>query len=242
MRADAETPIWVSELVPTARQNWSAAALVAVVLVVFGALVPIATRPAAELNSFFPTLDAIVLITDLITAVLLLTQFSISRSRSLLALAFAYLFTALDRRPACPDVRRRVFSDRALGSQPADGIVAVHLLAFRVQRRASRLCGAQEARGRTDPFRRLDARGDRLVRGERGPRRRRIDVAFDRRNRPPPGDHHPAIDDQPDRALSDLGDDPAHRRGPPGARGPSALRARPVADGRRLRLHPRARL
>ena len=95
MRADAETPIWVSELVPTARQNWSAAALVAVVLVVFGALVPIATRPAAELNSFFPTLDAIVLITDLITAVLLLTQFSISRSRSLLALAFAYLFTAL---------------------------------------------------------------------------------------------------------------------------------------------------
>ncbi|MFL5173980.1 MAG: sensor histidine kinase [Microvirga sp.] len=95
MRAETDTPIWVSELVPTARQNWSAAALVAVVLVVFGALVPIATRPAAELNSFFPTLDAIVLITDLITAVLLLTQFSISRSRSLLALAFAYLFTAL---------------------------------------------------------------------------------------------------------------------------------------------------
>ena len=95
MQAEADTPIWVSELVPTARQNWSAAALVAVVVVVFGALVPIATRPAAELNSFFPTLDAIVLITDLITAVLLLTQFSISRSRSLLALAFAYLFTAL---------------------------------------------------------------------------------------------------------------------------------------------------
>ncbi|MFL5149957.1 MAG: sensor histidine kinase [Microvirga sp.] len=95
MRAETDTPIWVSELVPTARQNWSAAALVAIVLVVFGALVPIATRPAAELNSFFPTLDAIVLITDLITAVLLLTQFSISRSRSLLALAFAYLFTAL---------------------------------------------------------------------------------------------------------------------------------------------------
>src|SRR3954447_341941 len=95
MRAETDTPIWVSELVPTARQNWSAAALAAGVLVVFGALVPIATRPAAELNSFFPTLDAIVLITDLITAVLLLTQFSISRSRSLLALAFAYLFTAL---------------------------------------------------------------------------------------------------------------------------------------------------
>src|SRR3954463_2321929 len=121
MQADAETPIWVSELVPTARQNWSAAALGAVVLVVFAALVPIATRPAAELNSFFPTLDAIVLITDLITAVLLLTQFSISRSRSLLALAFAYLLHGAHRRSARPDVRRRVLADRALGSQPADG-------------------------------------------------------------------------------------------------------------------------
>ena len=38
------------------------------VLVVFGALVPIATTPAAQLNAVFPSLDAIVLITDLITA------------------------------------------------------------------------------------------------------------------------------------------------------------------------------
>ena len=56
---------------------------------------PVATKPAAQLNAFFPSLDAIVLITDLITAVLLLTQFSISRSPSLLALASGYLFTAI---------------------------------------------------------------------------------------------------------------------------------------------------
>ena len=91
----AEPKISVSALPPTARQNWLAAALMGFVLVVFGALVPIATKPAAQLNAFFPSLDAIVLITDLITAVLLLTQFSISRSPSLLALASGYLFTAL---------------------------------------------------------------------------------------------------------------------------------------------------
>jgi signal transduction histidine kinase len=92
---EAEPKIWVSELTPTARQNWSAVALMGFVLVVFGALVPVATAPAAQLNALFPSLDAIVLITDLITAVLLFTQFSISRSPSLVALASGYLFTAL---------------------------------------------------------------------------------------------------------------------------------------------------
>jgi signal transduction histidine kinase len=91
----AEPKIWVSELPPTARQKWSAAALMGLVLVVFGALVPIANRPAAQLNAFFPSLDAIVLITDLITAVLLFTQLSVSRSPSLMALASGYLFTAV---------------------------------------------------------------------------------------------------------------------------------------------------
>jgi signal transduction histidine kinase len=91
----AEPKIWISELPPTARQNWSAVALMGFVLVVFGALVPVATTPAAQLNAFFPSLDAIVLISDLITAVLLFTQFAISRSPSLVALASGYLFTAL---------------------------------------------------------------------------------------------------------------------------------------------------
>ena len=42
----------------------------------------------------FPSLDAIVFVTDLVTAVLLFAQYSISRSRSLFALATGYLFTA----------------------------------------------------------------------------------------------------------------------------------------------------
>jgi hypothetical protein len=51
------------------------------------AVVPFSDRPGAALNAFFPSLDAIALVTELITAVLLDAQFSISRSRSLLVLA-----------------------------------------------------------------------------------------------------------------------------------------------------------
>ena len=61
----------------------------------FAAVVPIADRPLTQLNAFFPSLDAIVFVSDLVTAVLLYAQFSISRLRALLALAAGYLFTAL---------------------------------------------------------------------------------------------------------------------------------------------------
>jgi len=86
---------WLADMPPTARQSWSAVAVAAVALIVFGGVVPFAGRPLAELNAFFPALDAIVFVTDLITSVLLFSQFSISRSRSLLILASGYLFTAL---------------------------------------------------------------------------------------------------------------------------------------------------
>ena len=83
------------DLPPTTRQTWSAIAVTAFVAVAFVAVAPFAGRPLATLNAFFPSLDAIVFVTDLITAVLLFAQFSISRSRSIFALASGYLFTAL---------------------------------------------------------------------------------------------------------------------------------------------------
>jgi signal transduction histidine kinase len=83
------------DLPATSRQSWSAGALATVLLVGCGALVPFAGSPLSELNAFFPSLDAIVFVTDLITSVLLFAQFSIYQSRSLLVLASGYLFTAL---------------------------------------------------------------------------------------------------------------------------------------------------
>jgi signal transduction histidine kinase len=83
------------DLPPTPRQTRWALAVAAVALAGFAAVVPIADRPLTQLNAFFPSLDAIVFVSDLVTAVLLYAQFSISRLRALLALAAGYLFTAL---------------------------------------------------------------------------------------------------------------------------------------------------
>ncbi len=86
--------ILLTDLPPTRRQTRAAIVVVLTVLVAFAVVAPFSDRPGAALNAFFPSLDAIVLVTDLITAVLLYAQFSISRSRSLLVLASGYLFTA----------------------------------------------------------------------------------------------------------------------------------------------------
>jgi hypothetical protein len=85
---------WLVDLRPTARQSRSAFAVAALALVGFAAAAPFAGRPLAALNALFPSLDALVFVTDLVTAVLLFGQYSISRSRSLFALATGYLFTA----------------------------------------------------------------------------------------------------------------------------------------------------
>jgi signal transduction histidine kinase len=85
----------LTDLPPTRRQTRAATAVVVTLSVAFAVVAPFSGRQAATLNAFFPSLDAIVLVTDLITAVLLYAQFSISRSRSLLILASGYFFTAL---------------------------------------------------------------------------------------------------------------------------------------------------
>jgi signal transduction histidine kinase len=86
---------WLAELPPTARQSWSALAVAVAALVGFGFTAPLAGRPLSELNALFPSLDAIVFVTELITSALLFAQFSILGSPALFALASGYLFTAL---------------------------------------------------------------------------------------------------------------------------------------------------
>jgi len=83
------------DLPSTAKQDWPAVGVAILLLLVFGALIPFAGTPLSNLNAFFPSLDAIVFVTSLITSVLLFARFSILHSRSLLALAGGYLFAAL---------------------------------------------------------------------------------------------------------------------------------------------------
>lgn len=87
--------IGLINLQPTARQ--SRIALRAVVLLFFTVAIvaPFASVTLPVFAAFVPFLNATILVTDLITAILLFAQFSISGSRALLVLAGGYLFTAL---------------------------------------------------------------------------------------------------------------------------------------------------
>jgi signal transduction histidine kinase len=69
-------------------------AVIAVLFVVSCVVSPFAATRLRETEGFIPAIQAIIFLTDLATAVLLFTQFSLVRSRALLALANAYLFTA----------------------------------------------------------------------------------------------------------------------------------------------------
>jgi signal transduction histidine kinase len=56
---------------------------------------PFANVLVSRYDAFIPTIDALIFVNDLITAVLLFAQYSIFPSRAFLALASGYLFTAL---------------------------------------------------------------------------------------------------------------------------------------------------
>src|SRR5262249_21103002 len=59
------------------------------------AVAPFAATQLPEIGSFVPVVEAIILATDLTTAILLFTQFSVVRSPALLVIANGYLFSAL---------------------------------------------------------------------------------------------------------------------------------------------------
>jgi signal transduction histidine kinase len=80
---------------PTLRQRQLALATTAVLLVGFGTTVPFATTQLVRVDSFVPVVEAIILVTDLTTAVLLFGQYTILSWRELLVLANGYLFSAL---------------------------------------------------------------------------------------------------------------------------------------------------
>ena len=80
---------------PTSRQKLWALAAVAVLLVAATGAAPYAPKTLPRFAAFIPFMNAAILVTDLITAILLFAHFSISRSRALLVLAGSYLFTAM---------------------------------------------------------------------------------------------------------------------------------------------------
>ena len=80
---------------PTLRQQRLALAIIGLLFIGFAAIAPFAAKQAVQVGSFVPTVQAIIFVTNLTTAVLLFSQFSILGLRELLLLASGYLFSAL---------------------------------------------------------------------------------------------------------------------------------------------------
>src|SRR5882757_9065833 len=94
MQTGDERNIFLSTLPATDRDRAWALAVVGVSLVLFICAALYATVPLAPVPAFIASYQSALAINDLITAVLLFSQFSILRSRALLLLASGYLFTA----------------------------------------------------------------------------------------------------------------------------------------------------
>jgi Membrane-associated sensor, integral membrane domain len=82
-------------ILPASRSDYVAAvAVVTVSVVLFAITVPFAGTPLTPVPAFVASYQSALAINDLITAILLFSQFAVLRSRALLSLASGYLFTS----------------------------------------------------------------------------------------------------------------------------------------------------
>src|SRR6266446_6894428 len=82
-------------LPPTHRQTRWAIAVAVCQVAALALVAPFARTQLAEINAFVPAFEGVIFVTDLVTSVLLFSQFAIYRLRALLVLACGYLFSAL---------------------------------------------------------------------------------------------------------------------------------------------------
>src|SRR6516165_798213 len=152
----------LTDVAATPHQRRILFAVAAILLAAFAATVPFAAVQLPTFVSFNPSVESIVFANDLITAILLYSQYAITRSRAILALAVGYLYGA-DRDPARADVSRRVHRP---ARRSADQRLAVLFLERGDSGGRHRLCTADRPREPRD--RRLDAVHDCLEHRARG--------------------------------------------------------------------------
>src|SRR6201996_8935607 len=94
MKAANDRNIFLSTLPASRRDRTAASIVVGVSFVLFALAVPYAGIPLMPVPAFVASYQSALAINDVITAVLLFSQFAILKSRGLLYLASGYLFTA----------------------------------------------------------------------------------------------------------------------------------------------------
>jgi PAS domain S-box-containing protein len=93
MQASSDRSVFLSTLPATSRDRKAAIAVVGVSSVLFVCAVPFAGVPLTPVPAFVASYQSALAVNDLITAILLFSQFAILRSRALLLLASGYLVT-----------------------------------------------------------------------------------------------------------------------------------------------------
>ncbi len=94
MQASDDRSIFLSTLPATSRDRNAAYAVVGVSAVLFAYAAPFATVPLTPIPALVASYQSGLALNDIITAILLYSQFALLRSRALLLLASGYLFTA----------------------------------------------------------------------------------------------------------------------------------------------------
>src|SRR5262249_54304809 len=90
---NAET--WLLNLPPTTQQTRWAVTVAACQVAALALLAPFAGIQLGPMNGFIPAVESVVFVTDLVTSVLLFSQFATHRLNALLVLACGYLLSAL---------------------------------------------------------------------------------------------------------------------------------------------------
>jgi signal transduction histidine kinase len=90
-----DSATWLLNLPSTLWQRRAGYCVAVALLAGFAISAPLAAIALPRVDGFIPVVEALMFLTDFITAVLLYSQFSIYRSKALLVLSSGYLFTAL---------------------------------------------------------------------------------------------------------------------------------------------------
>ena len=91
----ADGSLLLSERSASSQQRRIALVFVTTLLIAFLSILAIGDRPLGHFAAYVPMVDAIMFMNDVLTAVLIYSQYSVGRQRSSLVLAMGYLFAGL---------------------------------------------------------------------------------------------------------------------------------------------------
>src|SRR3979490_2539155 len=93
LTSDRDAPVVVALMPSTPRQRAVAVGVVVALFVLAALVAPFADMQIGRIDSFVPVLQTVLSAADLLTATLLLAQYSVQPHRALLAVASGYLFS-----------------------------------------------------------------------------------------------------------------------------------------------------